>query len=33
VIGEHPVTEKAAKASVDVAEAAPWEPITPQTQP
>jgi GTP-binding protein len=32
VIGEHPVTEKAAKASVDVAEAAPWEPVTPQTQ-
>ena len=29
VIGEHPVTEKAAKASVDAAEAAPWEPMTP----
>ena len=33
VIGEHPVTEKAAKASADAAEAAPWEPIAPQTQP
>jgi GTP-binding protein len=33
VIGEHPVTEKASKANVDVAEAAPWEPMTPQTQP
>jgi GTP-binding protein len=32
VIGEHPVTEKAAKASVDAGEAAPWEPMTPQTQ-